>query len=198
MPSKVNINTRLDKDYFEEKIVPLLMKELKIQNRLAVPRIKKVVLNMGVSTPQDKKAREKVLENIAEQFELIAGQKPQITLARQSIAGFKLREGDPLGVMVTLRGKKMWVFLQKLIMIALPRVKDFRGASPTAFDGAGNYSLGIKEQIIFPEVDYDKIESIRPMQVNIVTTTKSDEEAYALLKLIGMPFAKETNKKGKK
>ncbi len=195
MPTKKQINTNLNKVYFEETIVPLLMKELNLKNRFAVPRIEKVVLNMGVSMPQDRKAREKVLENVASQFEAIAGQKPQITLARQSIAGFKLREGDPLGVMVTLRGKNMWIFLQKLLLVALPRVKDFRGVSPKAFDGAGNYSLGIKEQIIFPEVDYDKIESIRPMQVNIVTTTKSDREAFTLLKLLGMPFEKEEVKK---
>ena len=191
------MHKQLDKHYFEEKIVPELMKKLNISNRFAVPRIKKVVLNMGVGVPQDKKAREKVLENIAAQFASIAGQKPKITVARQSIAGFKLREGDPIGVMVTLRGKNMWVFLKKLLLIALPKVKDFRGVSRDAFDGAGNYSLGIKEQIIFPEIDYDKIEGIRPMQVNIVTTAKDDAAAFVLLETIGMPFAKE-DLKGKK
>ena len=189
------MQTNLNKNYYEKEIVPKLMKELKIKNSFAVPRIKKVVINMGVSTPQDRKAREKVIANIAEQFALIAGQKPQVTLARQSIAGFKLREGDPLGVMVTLRGQKMWLFLQKLLLVALPRVKDFRGVSRTAFDGAGNYSLGVKEQIIFPEVDYDKIESIRSLQINIITSTKSDKQAFAMLEAIGMPFAKEETKK---
>jgi len=192
------MQTNLSKDYYEKEIVPKLMEKLQIKNRFAVPRIEKVVLNMGVSMPQDRKAREKAIENIVDQFTAISGQRPQVTVARQSIAGFKLREGDPLGVMVTLRGKNMWIFLQKLLLIALPRVKDFRGVSRTAFDGAGNYSLGIKEQIIFPEIDYDKIENIRPMQVNIVTTTKSDSEAFTLLELIGMPFEKEEKKKSKK
>ncbi len=192
------MHKQLDKHYFEEKIVPELMNKLNISNRFAVPRIKKVVLNMGVGIPQDRKAREKVLENIVAQFASITGQKPKITVARQSIAGFKLREGDPIGVMVTLRGKNMWIFLKKLLLIALPKVKDFRGVSKGAFDGAGNYSLGIKEQIIFPEIDYDKIEGIRPMQVNIVTTAKDDATAFALLETIGMPFAKESLKEKNK
>ncbi len=189
------MNTDVTRSHYLEAIVPALKKRLKIENDFAVPRLKKIVINMGVSIPQDRKAREKVLENILPQFSAIAGQKAQITLAKKSIAAFKLREGDPLGVTVTLRGRKMWTFLQKLLLVALPKVKDFRGVSRTAFDGQGNYSLGLREQIIFPEVDYDKIESIRSLQINIVTTAKTNEAAFALLALLGMPFAKEISRK---
>ena len=149
---------------------------------------------MGVSDPQDPRARRQVIDNIVQQFALIAGQKPQVTLARKSIANFKLREGDPLGVMVTLRGKLMWEFFQKLVAVALPRVKDFRGVSRTAFDGQGNYSLGLEEQIIFPEIEYDKIERVRSFQVTFVTSLKSDDQALRMLELFGMPFVKEEKK----
>ena len=157
--------------------------------------LQEVLLNYNKSID----AHDNVIANIEllsnEQTKVvITGQQPQITSARKSISGFKLREGDPLGVMVVLRGAKMWQFLDKLISIALPRVKDFRGTSKTAFDGQGNYSLGLEEQIIFPEIEYDKIEKIRGLQVNIVTNTKSNEEAQELLKLLGMPFEKEEKK----
>lgn len=181
---------RLQKKY-QHDVVPALRKEFKPESDLALPRLKKIVVNMGVSDPQEPRARKKVLENISEQFKIITGQKPQITLAKKSIANFKLREGDPLGLMVTLRHQNMWEFLDKLIATALPREKDFQGVSRTAFDGAGNYSLGISEQIVFPEIDYDKIERVRSMQVSIITTSKSDKQVYKLLELLGMPFAKE-------
>lgn len=176
-----------------------MKKELGIDNLFALPAVKKIVINMGVSDfPQNPRQRMAVIENVLEQFTIIAGQKPQVTRARQSIAGFKLREGDPLGVMVTLRGERMWQFLDKLISIALPRVKDFQGV-PTKLDGNGNYSLGIEEQIIFPEIDYDKIESIRGLQINIITSATNDRAGYALLKELGMPFEKpaETSQGGK-
>jgi len=184
---------RLQEKY-QQEIVPQLMKELGYNNNFALPKIKKIVINMGVTDPQDPRARKKVMDNIVEQFRIITGQQPQVTLARKAVAGFKLRAGDPLGVMVTLRGLLMWQFLDKLISITLPRVKDFRGISRTAFDGQGNYSLGLEEQIVFPEINYDKIERIRGLQINIITSTKKDEETFKLLELLGMPFAKEEKK----
>lgn len=147
---------------------------------------------MGVvDMPQNPRARMTVIENVVEQFKVITGQQPQITKAKKSIAGFKLREGEPLGVMVTLRGERMWEFVDKLIATALPRVRDFTGVSRTAFDGQGNYNLGISEQIVFPEIVFDSIESVRGLQITFVTNTKSNEQAFALLKALGMPFAKE-------
>jgi len=147
---------------------------------------------MGViDFPQNPRNRMKNIENIVEQFRIITGQHPQVTKAKKSIAGFKLREGEPLGVMVTLRGEKMWEFVDKLISTALPRVRDFQGVSRTAFDGQGNYNLGISEQIVFPEINYDTIESIRGLQITFVTNTKSNDHAFALLEALGMPFAKE-------
>jgi large subunit ribosomal protein L5 len=181
----------IDNQTYHKTVLPALQKEFEIKNILAVPRLQKIVLNLGASDPQDPRARKKALENIAEQFSLITGQKPQITLARQSISTFKLRAGDPLGVKVTLRGKKMWQFFQKLVAVALPRVKDFRGVSKTAFDGQGNYSLGLEEQIIFPEIEYDKIERVRSLQATFVTTAPNNEQARRLLELFGMPFEKE-------
>lgn len=178
---------------YQQEIRPALQKELGLKNLLAVPRLQKIVVNMGVSDPQDPRAREKVIENIEEQFKLITGQKPKITTARKSIATFKLRAGDPLGLTATLRGKYMWEFFQKLVAVALPRVKDFRGVPTNAFDGRGNYSLGIEEQIIFPEIDYDKIERVRGLQVNFVTTAATDQAARRLLEMFGMPFMKEDN-----
>lgn len=179
------------KQKYQEIVVPQLQKELKIESGFAVPRLTKIVINTGITNPQDPRARKAILENVAAQFTLIAGQKPVITLATKSIAGFKLREGDPLGVKVTLRGNKMWDFLTKLITVALPRVKDFRGVPRKAFDSQGNYSMGITEQIIFPEINYDKIDSIRSLQVVMCTTTTSDEHARRMLELLGMPFEKE-------
>jgi len=183
------------KQKYQEEIVTKLQKEFKHDNVFSVGKINKVILNMGIKDPTDPKARIKVIENVVDQFTVIAGQKPQITRARQSIANFKLREGDPLGVSVTLRGQRMWEFLDKLVSIALPRVKDFRGISKKAFDGQGNYSLGLEEQIVFPEIDYDKIESIRSLQINIVTSTKDDKESFKMLEALGFPFEKEEDKK---
>lgn len=179
------------KQQYTTDVLPALQKEFGYSNVFAVPKLKKIVVNMGVSDPQDPRARKQVIENIVQQFRSITGQQPQITLAKKSIAGFKLREGDPLGVMVTLRGNQMWEFVQKLISVALPRVKDFRGVSRTAFDGQGNYSMGIEEQIIFPEINYDTIERVRSLQATFVTTAQSNEEAFKLLELLGLPFEKE-------
>jgi large subunit ribosomal protein L5 len=183
------------KQKYQEEVVSALQKEFNHANVFSVGKINKIVINMGIKDPADPKARAKVIDNVVSQFEVISGQKPQITRARQSIANFKLREGDPLGVAVSLRGQRMWEFLDKLIAIALPRVKDFRGISRTAFDGQGNYSLGLEEQIVFPEIDYDKIESIRSLQINIVTSTKNDKESFRMLELLGFPFEKEEDKK---
>ena len=179
------------RDYYNKTVANQLKEELKLDNVFEVPKLEKIILNIGVADPTDPRQRKQVIANIVEQFEVISGQKPMITIARKSIAGFKLRAGDPLGVKVTLRGKRMWGFLEKLIGVALPRVKDFRGVSRVAFDGQGNYSMGIEEQIIFPEINYDKIESIRSLQAVFVTSAKSNEHAYKLLELLGMPFEKE-------
>ena len=182
---------RLKKQY-QEEVVAKLKKDLKIANVFSVPKLDKIVLNMGVADfPQNPRNRMKVIDNVVEQFKLITGQHPQVTKAKKSIAGFKLREGEPLGVMVTLRGEKMWEFVDKLISLALPRVRDFRGVSRTAFDGNGNYNLGVNEQIVFPEINYDSIENIRGLQITFVTNTKSNDQAFALLEALGMPFAKE-------
>ncbi len=175
---------------FQQEIVPALMKEFGITNSYAVPKLSKIVLNVGVTQPQDPRARKQVLENVRDQIKVITGQQPVITLASKSISTFKLRAGDPLGVKVTLRGSYMWEFLSKLISVALPRVKDFRGVSRTSFDGNGTYSLGIEEQIIFPEIEYDKIDSIRGLQAIMVTTSKSDDQARRMFELLGMPFEK--------
>ncbi len=177
-------------DYYTSTVLSELQKEFGTKNVFAVPHLRKIVLNIGVTNPQDPRARKTVAEGIADQLTTIAGQKAQVTKAKKSIAGFKLREGDPLGAMVTLRGKRMWQFLEKLITVALPRVKDFRGVSRTSFDGQGNYSLGLEEQIIFPEINYDAIDSIRGLQAVFVTTAKTNEHAFRLFELLGMPFAK--------
>lgn len=183
------------KQYYQETVVPALLKETGRKNPFAVPHITKVVLNMGVSDPQDPRAREKIMANLVEQFRAMTGQHAQVTKAKKAIATFKLRQGDPLGVMVTLRGQLMWEFLDKLVSITLPRVKDFRGVPLNAFDGQGNYSLGLSEQIVFPEIEYDKIERTRGLQINIVTTLKSDEESRSLLRHLGMPFEKVSKEK---
>lgn len=179
------------KQKYQQEIVKTMMKEFSYSNPFQVSKIEKVVLNIGVSDPQEPRARDKVMPLIVKQFEDITGQHPQITKARKAVSNFKLRAGDPMGVMVTLRGELMWEFLDRLISIVLPRVKDFRGVNRTAFDGQGNYSMGIEEQISFPEIEFDQIDRIRPLQVNIVTSNKDDKEAYRLLELLGMPFAKE-------
>lgn len=176
--------------YYQQTVQPALFKEMGVKSIMAVPRITKIVLNTGVTEPQDPRARKEVVANVAEQFGVVTGQKAQISLARKSIANFKVRQGDPMGVMVTLRGQYMWEFLDKLISVALPRVKDFQGISRTAFDRQGNYNLGIEEQIIFPEINYDTIDKVRSLQVTIVTTAKDDDNARRLLELMGMPFKK--------
>jgi len=174
------------KTKYQEEVVPALQKQFNYRNPMQVPRLEKIVINMGVGEAvQNPKALDAAVGDIA----AITGQRPVITRAKKSIASFKIRTGMPIGCKVTLRGDRMWDFLEKLIYIALPRVRDFRGVSPKAFDGRGNYALGLKEQLIFPEIDYDKVDKIRGMDVIIVTTAKTDEEAKALLAGLGMPFA---------
>jgi len=173
------------KDVYEKEIVPKLIETFKYKNVMEVPKFSKVVLNMGLGEAIQ---NVKILETATEELKAIAGQRPVITRAKKSIAAFKLREGMPIGCMVTLRQSRMFDFLQKLVNVALPRVRDFRGISPKAFDGRGNYSLGIKEHIIFPEIDYDKIDAIKGLNVSIVTTARTDEEGKELLRLMGMPF----------
>lgn len=177
---------------YNNEVHKALQKEFNIKNTFAVPKLKKIVINTGITDPQDPRARRPVIDNVVAQFAQMTGQKPVITTATKSISGFKLRAGDPMGVKVTLRGEKMWEFLYKLLTVALPRVKDFRGVSRTAFDTNGNYSLGIEEQIIFPEIEYDKIESIRSLQVVICTSATTTDQARRLLELLGMPFSKES------
>lgn len=172
-------------DQYRKEIVPRLKEKFGYRNVMRVPKLSKVVVNMGLG---DAIENAKVIETAAEEIAIITGQKPVVTKARKSIANFKLREGVPIGVMVTLRRDRMYVFLDKLIAIALPRVRDFKGVSPKGFDGRGNYTLGIKEQIMFPEVNYDKIDKIRGMNITIVTTARTDEEGLELLRLMGMPF----------
>jgi len=172
-------------DQYKAEIVPKLKEKFGYRNVMQVPRLSKVVVNMGLG---DAIENVKVIETAAAEISIITGQKPVVTKARKSIANFKLREGVPIGVMVTLRRNQMYNFLDKLIAIALPRVRDFKGVSPKGFDGRGNYTLGIKEQIMFPEVNYDKIDKIRGMNITIVTTARTDEEGLELLRLMGMPF----------
>jgi len=172
-------------DQYKVEIVPKLKEKFGYRNVMQVPKLSKVVVNMGLG---DAIENVKVIETAAAEIAIITGQKPVVTKARKSIANFKLREGVPIGVMVTLRRDRMYHFLDKLIAIALPRVRDFKGVSPKGFDGRGNYTLGIKEQIMFPEVNYDKIEKIRGMNITIVTTARTDEEGLELLRLMGMPF----------
>jgi large subunit ribosomal protein L5 len=176
--------TRL-REFYETQCVPQLVEQFSYKNVNQVPRIVKVTLNMGVGEAIQ---NIKVLDAAAEELTLIAGQKAIINRAKRSIAAFKLREGMPIGTSVTLRGPRMWYFLDKLMHIALPRVRDFRGVSSKAFDGRGNYTLGIKEHIIFPEIDYDKIDKVKGMNITVVTTAKTDEEGRAMLTILGMPF----------
>jgi large subunit ribosomal protein L5 len=172
-------------DRYKAEIVPRMKEKFGYRNVMQVPRLSKVVVNMGLG---DAIENVKVIETAAGEISIITGQKPVVTKARKSIANFKLREGVPIGVMVTLRRDRMYHFLDKLIGIALPRVRDFKGVSPRGFDGRGNYTLGIKEQIMFPEVNYDKIDKIRGMNITIVTTARTDEEGLELLRLMGIPF----------
>jgi large subunit ribosomal protein L5 len=173
------------KDRYTEEIAPALKERFGIENPMRIPRLEKIVVNMGVGeAAQNSRALDGAMEDLAK----ITGQKAQLRKARKSIAGFKIREGMPVGARVTLRGKRMWEFLDRLISMALPRVRDFRGVSPNSFDGHGNYALGLREQLIFPEISYDAIDATRGLDVAVVTTTESDEEARELLRLLGMPF----------
>jgi large subunit ribosomal protein L5 len=175
------------KERYREEVVPALMKEFSYQNIMQVPRLQKIVVNIGLGEAlQNPKALDSASEDVA----AITGQKPVITRAKRSIANFKLREGMPIGVTVTLRGDRMYELLDRMVNAALPRIRDFQGVSPDSFDGRGNYSLGIKEQVIFPELEYDKIERIRGLQFTMVTSARSDEEGKRLLELMGMPFAR--------
>ncbi|HXI22864.1 MAG TPA: 50S ribosomal protein L5 [Pyrinomonadaceae bacterium] len=173
------------KERYQKEIAPSLAKEFGIENPMAVPRLDKIVLNMGMG---EAIANAKVLDTATTELTSIAGQKPVITKAKKSIASFKLRQGMPIGVMVTLRGERMYEFFDRLVSVALPRVRDFRGVSPKAFDGRGNYTIGIREQLIFPEIDFNKVDKLRGMNISIVTTARNDDQARALLKSLGMPF----------
>jgi large subunit ribosomal protein L5 len=170
---------------YNTEIVPQLIKDLDYKNIMQVPRLEKIVVNMGLGEAIQ---NVKIIDSAVEEMALITGQKPVVTKAKKSIATFKLRQGMPIGCMVTLRKDKMYEFLDRLVNVSLARVRDFKGVSPKGFDGKGNYSLGIKEQLIFPEIDYDKVDKIKGMNITIVTTAKSDEEGRALLRLLGMPF----------
>lgn len=173
------------KDYYKETVIPYLMERFNYKNIMAVPKVEKVVINMGVG---DAIQNADLLKAAVNDLMIITGQKPVITKAKKSISNFKLRKGMSIGCMVTLRGDRMYEFLDKLLNVSLFRIRDFRGVSPKSFDGRGNYTLGIKEQLIFPEIEYDKVVKVRGMDITIVTTAKSDEEAYELLKALGMPF----------
>jgi large subunit ribosomal protein L5 len=176
------------KEKYRSEMVQALMKEFDYKNVMAVPKVEKVVLNMGVG--REAQTNPKVFDQATMELTTVAGQKPVITKAKKSIAAFKLRTGMPIGVSVTLRGDRMYEFLDRLINAVLPRVRDFRGVSPRAFDGRGNYTLGIKDQLIFPEIDFNKVDRTRGMNISIVTTARTDEEGRALLKQFGMPFTK--------
>ncbi len=173
---------------YQQEVVPALQNAFNYRNVMEIPRIKKVVVNIGLGEAM---GNSKALEAAVSDMTTITGQKPIQTKARKSIANFKLREGVIIGVKVTLRGERMWAFIDRLVNIALPRVRDFRGVSPDAFDGRGNYTLGLRDQLIFPEIEYDKIDKLRGMEITIVSTAKNDEHARAMLKFLGMPFRKE-------
>ncbi len=173
------------KERYQSEIAPAISKEFEIKNPMAIPRLQKIVINMGMG---EAIANAKILDTAADELRAITGQKPVITKAKKSIASFKLRQGMPIGVMVTLRGDRMYEFLDRLVSVALPRVRDFRGVSPKAFDGRGNYTLGVREQLIFPEIDFNKVDKTRGLNISIVTTARNDEQARSLLKALGMPF----------
>jgi large subunit ribosomal protein L5 len=175
------------KEKYQNEVVPALMERFQYENVMEVPKLEKIVVNMGIGEAKD---NPKALENAVKELELIVGQKAVVTKAKKSIANFKIREGMNVGTKVTLRGEKMYDFLDKLMNISLPRVRDFRGVSNSSFDGRGNYALGVKEQLIFPEIEYDMVETIRGLDIVIVTTAKTDEEAKAFLEFMGMPFKK--------
>jgi len=173
------------RERYQKEVAPQIAKEFGIRNPMAIPRIEKVVVNMGMG---EAIANSKILDIATDELRSITGQKPVITKAKKSIASFKLRQGMPIGVVVTLRGDRMYEFLDRLMSVALPRVRDFRGVSPKAFDGRGNYTIGIREQLIFPEIDFNKVDKLRGMNISIITTARNDEQARALLKGMGMPF----------
>jgi large subunit ribosomal protein L5 len=176
------------RERYQREIAPALAKEFEITNAMAVPRLEKIVINMGMG---EAVANSKVIDTAADELRAIAGQKPVVTKAKKSIAQFKLRQGMAIGTMVTLRGDRMYEFLDRLVSVALPRVRDFRGISPKAFDGRGNYTLGIRDQLIFPEIDFNKVDKTRGMNISIVTTARNDEQARALLRALGMPFRQQ-------
>ncbi|AEB12449.1 50S ribosomal protein L5 [Marinithermus hydrothermalis] len=180
------LEVALKKKYYEE-VRPEMMKRFGYENPLAVPRLEKVVINQGLGEARDDS---RILEKAAEELALITAQKPVITRAKKSVSNFKIRKGMPIGLKVTLRRDRMWIFLEKLLNVALPRIRDFRGVNPNGFDGRGNYNLGIREQLIFPEITYDLVDATRGMDIAVVTTAKTDEEARALLELLGFPFRK--------
>ncbi len=173
------------KEKYQKEVAPAIAKEFGIKNPMAIPRVQKIVLNMGMG---EAIANAKILDTATDELRTITGQKPVVTKAKKSIASFKLRQGMPIGVMVTLRGDRMYEFLDRFVSIALPRVRDFRGVSPKAFDGRGNYTIGVREQLIFPEIDFNKVDKLRGMNISIITTARNDEQARALLKGLGMPF----------
>jgi len=175
------------KEIYKEEIAPALLEELAIDNVMQIPKVEKIVVNIGVGEALD---NPKALDEAVRDLTTITGQRPVITKAKKSIANFKLREGRAIGTKVTLRGDRMWAFLDRLVNVALPRVRDFRGISPDSFDGRGNYTLGLQEQLIFPEINYDDVDTIRGMEITIVTTAENDDQARALLSRIGMPFRK--------
>ena len=176
------------KEFYQKEAVPSLVKEFEFTSVMQVPSIEKIVVNIGLGEAKD---NPKVIEHAVRDLTTITGQKPVLTKSRKSIANFKLRDGVVIGVKVTLRGEKMWAFADRLINVALPRVRDFRGISPNSFDGRGNYTLGLKDQLIWPEIQYDKIDKLRGMEITIVTTAQNDDQARSLLTLFGMPFKKE-------
>jgi large subunit ribosomal protein L5 len=186
-PQKNGYSPRL-KDRYDAEIRERLKEQFELSSIMRVPRVEKITVNMGVG---DAKINARALDRAVDELTIITGQRAQITRAKKSIAGFKIREGMPIGTKVTLRGARMWEFLDRLVSIALPRIRDFRGLSPASFDGRGNYSIGIREQIIFPEVDYDDVETVRGLDVTITTSADTDEEAFALLRELGLPFRAE-------
>ena len=174
-------------DFYKDSVVAELAKQFNYKSVMQVPRIDKITLNMGLG---EAVADKKVLENATADMQAIAGQKPIVTVARKSVAGFKIREGYPIGCKVTLRGERMWEFFERLVSIAIPRIRDFRGLNPKSFDGRGNFSMGVREQIIFPEIDFDKVDKIRGMDITITTSAQTDAEAHALLSAFNFPFKK--------
>jgi large subunit ribosomal protein L5 len=180
MANKYAIQTK-----YKDQVIPALMEEFKFDNVMQVPRVEKIVINIGVGEAME---NTRLLDGAVTDLRVITGQQPVITKAKKSVAAFKLREGRAIGVKVTLRGEKMWSMLERLINLALPRIRDFRGVNPDTFDGRGNYTIGLREQLMFPEIQYDKIDKVRGMEITIVTTAKNDEEGRRLLKHLGMPF----------